>query len=103
LQWHAARRVPGVIGFVMGGERPARVPDAVIDGLKSRERNVIASPKKPEPGSRVDFQSGKRLRIRTRPLRGLFGLYAGQAPHDRIKVLMQILGSPRPIELGSMM
>jgi hypothetical protein len=30
----------------MDGERPARVPDAVIDELKSRERNgIIALPK----------------------------------------------------------
>jgi transcription antitermination factor NusG len=65
-QWHAARWEPGAIGFVIGGARPARVPDAVIDGLKSFQRNgVTALPKKPEPGSRVDFQSGERLRIRT--------------------------------------
>jgi transcription antitermination factor NusG len=101
LQWHAARFAPGVIGLIMDGERPARVPDAVIDGLRSRDRNgVITLPKKPEPGSRVDFQSGERLRIRTGPLRGLFGLYAGQAPHDRIMVLMQILGASRPIEFA---
>jgi transcriptional antiterminator RfaH len=97
-QWQAARWMPGVIGFVMGGERPARVRDAVIDELKGRERNgIIKLPEKPKPGSRVDFQVNERLRIRTGPLRGLFGLYAGQAPHDRIMVLMQILGASRPI------
>jgi hypothetical protein len=29
LQWHAARFAPGVIGLIMDGERPARVPDSV--------------------------------------------------------------------------
>ena len=64
-QWHAARWVPGVIGFVMGGERPARVPDAVIDELKGRERNgIIKLPEKPKPGSRVDFRSMSACELR---------------------------------------
>jgi transcription antitermination factor NusG len=101
LQWHAARFAPGVIGLIMDGERPARVPDAVIDGLRSRDRNgVITLPKKSEPGSRVDFQSGERLRIRTGPLRGLFGLYAGMAPRDRIKVLMDLFGGKQEVEMA---
>ena len=101
MQWYSAHYAPGVIGFVMGGERPARVPDAMIDELKGRERKgIIKLPEKPKPGSRVDFQLNERLRIRTGPLRGLFGLYAGQAPHDRIMVLMQILGASRPIEFA---
>ena len=31
---HTARFAPGVIGQIMDGERPARVPDNVIDELK---------------------------------------------------------------------
>jgi transcription antitermination factor NusG len=51
LQWYSAHYAPGVIGLLMDGERPTRVPDAVIDELKSRERNgIIALPRKPEPG-----------------------------------------------------
>ena len=47
---HTARFAPGVIGQIMDGERPARVPDAVIDALKNRERNgTITLPKKPAP------------------------------------------------------
>jgi transcriptional antiterminator RfaH len=99
LQWYSAHYVPGVIGLLMDGERPARVPDAVIDELKSRERNgIITLPKKPAP--RVRFQMNERLRIHTGPLRGLFGLYAGMGQRDRIMVLMSILGAERPIEFG---
>ena len=97
LQWYSAHYAPGVIGFLMDGERPA--PEAVIDELKSRERNgIIALPKKPEPGIR--FQMNERLRIRTGPLRGLFELYAGMGQRDRIMVLLSILGAERPIEFG---
>ena len=46
---HTARFAPGVIGQIMDGERPARVPDNVIDELKGREHNgIIALPKKPQ-------------------------------------------------------
>jgi hypothetical protein len=49
LQWYSAHYAPGVIGLLMDGERPARVPDAVIDELKSRGRNgIIALSKKPQ-------------------------------------------------------
>ena len=62
LQWYSAHYAPGVIGLLMDGERPARVPDAVIDELKSRGRNgIINLPKKPAP--RVRFQMNERLRF----------------------------------------
>jgi transcriptional antiterminator RfaH len=102
LQWHTARFAPGVASIIMDGVKPARVPDAVIDELKARERGgIIMLPKKPQLAPDAGFQVNERLRIRTGPLRGLFGLYAGQAPHDRIQVLMQILGAVRPIEFAA--
>ena len=55
---HAARFAPGVIGQIMDGERPARVPDNVIDELKGREHNgIIALPKKPQLAPGADFRS----------------------------------------------
>src|SRR5215471_4839147 len=41
LQWHAARWVPGVVRLVMDGAQLARVPDAVIDEIRSRERGGL--------------------------------------------------------------
>jgi transcriptional antiterminator RfaH len=100
-QWHVGRYTPGVIGLIMDGERPARVPNSVIGELRSREHNgLIMLPKKPRLAPGAEFQINDRLRIRDGPLRGLFGLFAGMAPHDRIMVLMQILGASRPVEFG---
>ena len=46
---HTARFAPGVIGQIIDGEGPARVPDNVIDELRSREHNgLIVLPKKPQ-------------------------------------------------------
>ena len=60
----------------------------------------ITLPKKPPPILHVGFQKGDRLRVRTGLLRGCIRLYENQAPHERIVVLMTILGAERPIEFA---
>jgi transcription antitermination factor NusG len=100
LQWHAARFSPGVLNLIMDGLRPARVPDDVIAKLKASERGgYVVLPKQPKPTD-VGFQKGDRLRIRSGPFRGLFGLFEHQLPRDRIIILMQWLGTSRPTELA---
>src|SRR5262245_34105944 len=48
LQWHTARWSVGVAALLMDGERPARVPDAIIDGIRQREvRGLIELPARP--------------------------------------------------------
>jgi hypothetical protein len=49
LQWHAARWCPGVVRLVMDGLQPAKVPDAVIEEIRGRERNGAIEP--PSVGS----------------------------------------------------
>jgi transcription antitermination factor NusG len=102
LQWHAARWAPGVTRLIQnGGEEPAHVPDAVIDGLRGREgRNgLIVLP--PPALSAPRFKSGAKVRITTGPLVGCLGLLDGMRPHQRIAVLLELLGSTRPIETAA--
>src|SRR5258705_8556246 len=40
-QWHTARWSIGVIGLIMDGTVPARVPDHIIQGLRKRERKGV--------------------------------------------------------------
>ena len=97
---HSARYSPGVVSIVISREAPAHMPDSVIDELKSREHNgIITLPKKSPPASLVGFCKGDRIRVRTGILRGCFGLYEGQAPHDRNYVLMTILGAAGIVRL----
>ena len=59
---HTARFAPGVIGQIMDGERPARVPDNVIDELKAGEHNgIIALPKKPQLDPRAWLSDERSL------------------------------------------
>jgi transcriptional antiterminator RfaH len=73
LQWHAARYALGVVNLIMDGERPARVPDAVISDLRGREHGgLIKLP--PPPKVPAPFAEGEQLRIRSGPFTGLYGL-----------------------------
>jgi transcriptional antiterminator RfaH len=95
LQWHAAHRAPGTNGLVMNGGGPAHVPDNVIAELKSRERNgfiELSKPRSPRVGSRVKVTIG--------PFAGQLGIYAGMKPHQRVEVLLTLLGGQQRVSLS---
>jgi transcriptional antiterminator RfaH len=94
LQWHSARWSPGVIRLVLDGMQPAKVPDKVIAELKGRERNGLIELLRP-PG----LHRGDRVLVRAGPFADRLALYDGQAPHERVAVLLTWLGSQRHIEL----
>jgi transcriptional antiterminator RfaH len=98
LQWHEARWQPGVIRVVLHGEQPARVPEAVIDEIRSRERDGLVELPKPPPVSRLKL--GTRVRIQEGPMTGCIGLLAALRPHERVMVLLQMLGGQRRVELS---
>lgn len=93
-QWWTANYSPGVIRLVRDGDRPARVPDAIIAELKRRERNgLIELTKQPR------FRPGDRVRVCRGAFAGHLALYADQAPHERVAVLLALLGSPVRVTL----
>jgi Transcription termination factor nusG len=51
LQWHTARWAPGVTRLVLDGAAPARVPDAVIAEIRSRERGGTVQAWGPSAGA----------------------------------------------------
>jgi transcriptional antiterminator RfaH len=94
-QWHRARWCIGVSALIMAGDGPARVPDTVIASLRSREvGGLIELPREPK------YRTGDRLRVTAGPLAGLTGLYAGMKPHERIEVLLAILGGEQRVTLA---
>jgi transcriptional antiterminator RfaH len=74
LQWHAARWAPGVTRIVLDGAAPARVPDGVIDEIRSRERGGLV-----ELPAR--FRRGDAVRILRGPFHERLAIYDGMAPH----------------------
>jgi transcriptional antiterminator RfaH len=95
LQWHAAHRAPGTLGLVMNGGGPAHVPDSVIAELRSRERNGLIELTKPR-GPRV----GARVKVTVGPFAGQLGIYAGMKPHQRVEVLLTLLGGQQRVSLS---
>jgi transcriptional antiterminator RfaH len=87
--WYPARWAPGVLRLIMNGETPAHVPSRIIEQLKGRERNgVIPLPK-------GGFALGETVRIVSGPLAGRPAIYAGQTAHERVIVLLHLLGVSR--------
>jgi transcriptional antiterminator RfaH len=94
LQWHGARWCPGVLNLLMDGERPARVPDAVITDIRGRERDGLVELAKPPR-----FRRGDRVRIVQGPFSQHLALFEGQTAHERVAVLLQLLGGQQRTEL----
>ena len=82
-------------GLVMNGGGPAHVPDNVIAELKSRERNGFIELSKPR-GPRI----GSRVKVTVGPFAGQLGLYAGMKPHQRVEVLLTLLGGQQRVSLS---
>jgi hypothetical protein len=94
-QWYAARWSIGVIGLIMDGIRPERVADQIIYDLRKRERNgLIELPKRP------GLKPGDQVRILQGPFAGQLGLYAGMCAHERVLVLLALLGGQQRVELA---
>jgi transcriptional antiterminator RfaH len=90
--WWEARWAPGTCGLVMDGATPAKVPDAVIAEIRSREREgAIELPPNLRPGD--------RLRVLRGPFRDQLAIYAGMSGRDRVAVLLRLLGGERRILL----
>jgi len=94
-QWHAARWTVGVIGLIMDGIRPAKVPDGVISEIRARERGGLV-----ELPRREKFRAGDAVRVTHGPFSGQFGLYQGQRPRERVLVLLALLGGQQRVELA---
>src|SRR5262249_52772135 len=93
--WWDARWSPGVVRLVMDGEQPAHVPDAVINEIKSRERGGFV-----ELPKLHGLRPGMRVRVIGGPLSEQIGMLAALRPHERVLVLLQLLGGQQRVDLA---
>lgn len=85
--WRAILSTFGVARLLGHGDRPAAVPMAVVDDVRGREDKdgFVQLPVRP-------FRTGDRLKVVGGPFDGLFGLCQGMSEHDRVAMLLDLLG-----------
>jgi transcription antitermination factor NusG len=74
---------------------PARVPDVVISEIRSRERGGFVELPKVH-----GLNPGMRVKVLQGPLQDQIGLLAALRPHERVLVLLQLLGGQQRVELA---
>ena len=94
-QWHAARWSIGVIGLIMNGIQPARVPDNVIAEIRGREVDGLIE-LAPPPALR----RGARVRILRGPFWDRLAIYTDTKPRERVEILLKLLGSEQKVTLA---
>jgi transcription antitermination factor NusG len=85
----------------MAGDMPAVLADAVIEELRGREGRdgLIRLPKRKSLNGGALFAPGDMVRVASGPMSGLSGLVQGLKPHQRIEVLLTLLGALQRVEL----
>jgi transcription antitermination factor NusG len=79
----------------MDGLLPARVPDVVIGEIRPRERGGFVELPKVH-----GLKPGMRVKVLQGPLQDQIGLLAALRPHERVLVLLQLLGGQQRVELA---
>jgi transcriptional antiterminator RfaH len=81
----------------MDGDRPAKVADAVIAEIRSRERGGLIELPKPPP-----LRRGDRVRILHGPFSGHLAIFADMRPRQRVEVLLRLLGGEQRVTMAKL-
>jgi len=87
------RSTRGAIGLVRFGAEPVCIPDAVIDRIRSRIDVSDGLIKLASP----DLVPGQGVRVTDGPLSGWEGVFLSPEGMDRVRLLLQLLGSSREV------
>lgn len=96
-RWRSVQSTVGVSRLVTNGDSPAAVPEGVVCALRAREdeKGFVKMDARPA------FTPGDRVRV----LAGVFmenaGLFNGMADHDRVHILLDMLGRKVRVQLDA--
>ncbi len=87
-RWRSIQSTFGVSHLVTNGDEPAVVPDGVISALKAREdtKGFVKMDAQPR------FAPGDKVRVLAGAFMDNAGLFNGIADHDRVSILLNMLG-----------
>ncbi len=87
-RWRSIQSTFGVSRLVSNGDYPAAVPDGVVGALKAREDDKGFVRMDVGPA----FAPGDKVRVLAGAFMDSAGLFNGLADHDRVSVLLEMLG-----------
>lgn len=93
-QWRAAGLAPGVRHIVCTGFVPSVMQDDVIESIRMRERDGLV-----ELPERQPLKPGMPVRLVAGPFFGRLGIYDGMNGHERVAVLLHVLGAHQRVTL----
>jgi transcriptional antiterminator RfaH len=87
-RWRSIQSTFGVSRLVTNGDDPATVPEGVVHALRAREdeKGFIRLDSKPS------FTVGDKVRVLAGAFMDSAGLFSGLADHDRVSILLDMLG-----------
>jgi transcriptional antiterminator RfaH len=87
-RWRSIQSTFGVSRLVCNGDDPAAVPDGVVRALRARENDKGFV----QMDLRPAFAPGDKVRILAGAFMDNAGLFSGLADHDRVSILLDMLG-----------
>lgn len=87
-RWRSIQSTFGVSHLVTNGDDPATVPTGVVHALKAREdtKGFI------QMDARPAFAPGDKVRVLAGAFMDSTGMFNGMADHDRVSILLDMLG-----------
>ena len=87
-RWRSIQSTFGVSRLVCNGDDPAWVPDGVVPALRAREDDKGFVKMEVRPA----FAPGDKVRVLAGAFIDSAGLFIGLADHDRVSILLDMLG-----------
>jgi transcription antitermination factor NusG len=96
-QFYSVLKTPGVVRLLMCGDQPADLGAEVITEIHKREsRDGLVR----LPAARQGLVKGQGVRVTKGSFCGHIGLYDGMSSHERVRVLLELLGRKVSVEMA---
>ena len=102
-RWRSINSTLGVLCLVRTGDCPAKCPDYEINSLKAMidGHGFVRLPEGRGSPLKRKIAIGAKVKVTAGPFGGMSGLYAGQSTRERELILLNLLGSQRPVAIAA--